>query len=285
MWAWAAQATWEQELQQDWHFPICHVLIHGRVINWIMGSTSLPMNTANIIPSDEASCVSVPICETLLCIKRCLLCVIQAPKCNITALLPRAVQLVFNQQNRRRSLSPMDFRNSSAARAFSKQQQHGPQLPLQKRVFPELDAFPTYSPGLTHQLQTQSLCKPLWQNYCCCWITATHTRPQPESMGGHRGNTTAALQLRSLLGLPDMDMLTVWVVFLTSISATGSHSQLSCIYSLGFARCPLPNLPNFKELQVYRATPHINTMENIHALSSCTRRLVWGFWVRLACVD
>lgn len=37
-------------------FPhaICHVLIHGRVIRWITGSTSLPMNTANIIPGDEA---------------------------------------------------------------------------------------------------------------------------------------------------------------------------------------------------------------------------------------
>lgn len=112
------------------------------------------------------------------------------------------------------------------------------------------------SPGLTYQPQTQSPRKLLWQNTSCCrWISAMHTGPQPvntqPSTGRHRGNTTAALQLKSFLGPPDIDMLTVWVVFLPSISATGSHSQLSCIYSLGFTLCSLPNVPNFKELQVY----------------------------------
>lgn len=64
-----------------------------------------------------------------------------------------------------------------------------------------------------------------------------HPQPQPASAqpgkGRHRGSRTAALQLKSSLGPPDLDMLTVWVVFLPPISATGSHAQLSCTYSLG----------------------------------------------------
>lgn len=80
-------------------------------------------------------------------------------------------------------------------------------------------------------------------------------------------------------------MLTVWVVLLPSISATGSHSQLRCIYSLGFTRCSLPNVPNFKELQVYKATPHINKMENIQALLQPYQKACVGILGEIACVD
>lgn len=72
-----------------------------------------------------------------------------------------------------------------------------------------------------------------------------HPQPRPAraqpSKGRHRGSRMAALQLKSFLGPPDLDMLTVWVVFLPSISATGSHAQLSCIYSLGalYQTCPI----------------------------------------------
>lgn len=59
-----------------------------------------------------------------------------------------------------------------------------------------------------------------------------HARPRPASaQGRHRGSTTAAPRLKSFLGPPDTHTLTVWVVFLTSISATGSHSVFSRIYS------------------------------------------------------
>lgn len=46
-----------------------------------------------------------------------------------------------------------------------------------------------------------------------------------------------------------------------------------------------PNVPNSKELQVYKTTARSNKMENIQALCNLTRRLVWGFWMRLACMD
>lgn len=203
---WAAQATWEQELQQDWHFPICHVLIHGRVINWIMGSTSLPMNTANIIPGQ---CFSPS-----LCVKMRSQHTIQTPKCNITAPLPTAVQLVFINQTA-----------ANVTHGFQKHQ-----------IFKQLSA----STPKSHSLPR-------------AWVTRPHsaatnpTTPQQWWLSfEHRGNTTEALQLRSLLGPPDTDMLTVWIVFLTSISATGSCR---------FTQWSGPNLLNFKELHGDKTTP------------------------------
>ena len=64
-------------------------------------------------------------------------------------------------------------------------------------------------------------------------------------------------------------------------------TTLSSLWSTALRVCSAlyPNLPDFKELQVYKTTPYTKKMENTPALCNLTRRLVWGFWMRLACAD
>lgn len=242
-------------------------------------------------------CVLVPVCKTLPCIKMCLLRIIQTPKRNIAALPPRAVQLVFINKTAgdQHHLWTSETSAPPQTTCFFQTAAPPPSASTPKRNHSRAGCIPHLepgSPGLTYQLPTQSPREPLWQNTsCCCWIIATHARPEPASAQPstgrhrHRGSATAAPQLKPFLGPPDIDTLTVWVVVPISISATGGHSQLSCTYSLGFTRCSSPNVPNFKELQVYKTTPCISKMENTQALCNFSRRLVWGFWMRLACVD